>query len=93
MERDNEFLGWTKKVLSERSDGKHEWLEAYYYCRTLVEAVTLQDLRRPSHIRRNDEILVNRNSTVYVNERGEGFVVFDWRTHDPFIVILASDEY
>ena len=54
MEQSDEFFGWMKSVLSERSDGTHVWLDAYYCCRTEVEAVTLQSCFSPTHVKQDD---------------------------------------
>lgn len=93
MDQSDDFFGWAKKVLSERSDGTHEWLDAYYCCRTQVEAVTLQSCHSPTHIKRDDEVLLNRGGTVYQCENGDMFVVFDWRASDAFIPLVTADSY
>lgn len=89
----DEFFGWAKKVLGERSDGEHEWLDALYCCRSQVEAVTLQSCRQPTHVKRGDEVLLSRGGTVYQGENGDMFVVFDWRAPDAFIPLVTADSY
>lgn len=89
----SDFFGWLKLVLSERSDGTHVWLDAYYCCRTEVEAVTLQSCFSPTHVKQDDEVLLHRGSTVYQAENGEMFVVFDWRAPDAFISLATANSY
>ena len=88
MNISSEFLGWSKDVVSERDDGEHVTLQAMYFCRTLVEAVTLQGYRQPTHVKLHDEVLTRTAPSIYGSDVGRMYVVFDWRARDEFIPIL-----
>jgi hypothetical protein len=92
MESTEHVVGWSKKVLSERGDGAHEWLDALYCCRTHVEAVTLQSCHSPTHVKRGGEVLLRRGATVYGSAEGHMFVVFEWRNNDPLLPLDSFDE-
>ncbi|MCZ2497270.1 hypothetical protein GN316_10910 [Xylophilus sp. Kf1] len=85
MESSDVLVGWSKKVLCERDDGVHEWLDALYCCRTLVEAITLQSCHSPTHLKRGWEVLMSHGNCVYGSESGHLYVVFDWRSREAFV--------
>lgn len=86
-------IGWSKKVLAERDDGKHEWLNALYFCRTHVEAITLQSYCSPTHLKRGSESIMRHDTAVYSSESGRMYVVFDWRTSENFVPIYLYCEF
>lgn len=92
MDNLDEFLGWSKMVLSERDDGAHEWLHAIYRCLTRSEAITLEVSKMPTYLRRGTEVLTRRETSVYGAQNGCMFVVFDWRVTEPFQPIDTFSE-
>lgn len=92
LESSNDLIGWKKNVLSERDDGEHELLTALYCCFTVVEALTLQIWHSPTHIKRQEEVLARRSPSVYMDENGRLYSVFDWKARDNFIPVYETSE-